>query len=96
MVIYLLKTIQRRDRDIRKKDKEIANYTGDIVVRRVQKGMHPSAAYRGGKVQNSYAAKERLRKRVLKKSQKNERLLNPEKKKAPKPEYDKKESEIWY
>lgn len=92
-----VKSLQKRDRDIRKKDKEIANYQGDIVVRRIEKGMHPSAAYRGGKVKNSYAAKERYRKRVLKKSRKNGDVHNPtEKGKEEKPSYNNKESEIWY
>lgn len=94
----LVKTLRARDRRARIKSKKIANYQGDIIVKRVKKGMHPSAVYKGGKVKNSYAAKERYRKRMLKKNGKKSGIedANYQKKKAKDPKYDKKESEIWY
>jgi len=94
----LVRTLEARARKIRKKSKEMANWEGDIIVKRVKKGMHPSAVYRGGNVKNSYAAKERYRKRMLKKYGKNEGAETPNymKKKEGKPKYDKRESEIWY
>ncbi len=94
----LVSTLEARARKIRKKSKEMANWEGDIIVKRVKKGMHPSAIYRGGNIKNSYAAKERYRKRMLKKYGKNEGVETPNymKKKEAKPKYDKKESEIWY
>ncbi len=93
----LVSTLEARDRKIRKKSKQMANFEGDIIVKRVKKGMHPSAVYRGGNVKNSYAAKERYRKRMLKKYGKNDGIETPNymKKKEAKPKYDKRESEIW-
>lgn len=93
-----VRKLQATARKIRIKQKKMANYQGDIVVKRMKKGMHPSAVYRGGKVKNSYAAKERYRKRILKKYGKNESLedANFMKQKYKKPKHDKKESEIWY
>jgi len=93
----LVSTLEARARKIRKKSKEMANFEGDIIVKRVRKGMHPSAVYRGGNVKNSYAAKERYRKRMLKKYGKNDGIETPNymKKKEAKPKYDKRESEIW-
>jgi hypothetical protein len=62
--------------------------------------MHPSSVYRGGKVKNSYAAKERFRKRMLKKYGRNDDAETPnymkKKQKDGKPKYDKREAEIWY
>jgi len=94
----LVSSIYEKERSIRKKSKEIANWQGDIIVNYKKKGMHPSAAYQGGKIQNSYEAKERLRKQVLKKYGKSKdfEIPNYEKKKEQKPTYDPKEAEIWY
>lgn len=94
----LVRSLNQKARKIRKKQKDIANYQGDIVVRSKKKGMHPSSVYRGGKVKNSYQAKERYRKRMLKKYGRNSGIedANYMKKKDRKPRHDKKESEIWY
>jgi hypothetical protein len=80
------------------KSKKMANYTGDIIVRRHKKGMHPSAVYQGGRIKSSYAAKEKYRKKILKKYGRNEGIETPnyQKQKEKKPKYDKRESEIWY
>jgi hypothetical protein len=60
--------------------------------------MHPSAVYRGGKVKNSYEAKEKYRKKVLKKYGRTEGLedANYMKQKEKKPKHDTREGEIWY
>lgn len=93
-----VRSLQQRDKKIRKKGKEMANFKGDIIVKKVKKGMHPSAVYKGGKVKNSYEAKERYRKRVLKKYGKNEGLedANYMKQKNTRPKHDAREGEIWY
>lgn len=96
----LAKTLQAKAKKIRKKGKEMANFRGDIIVHRVKKGMHPSAAYRGGKIRNSYKAKERYRKRVMNRYRKNNNVEVPEsvkkRRKEKKPTYDKNEAAIWY
>jgi len=94
----LVRTLEQRARKIRKKNKKIANYRGDIIVTKRKKGMHPSAVYRGGKIKNSYTAKERYRKRMMKRLRKRSNVEVPEsrKHKVEKPKHIKKESEIWY
>ncbi|MBX9851097.1 MAG: hypothetical protein K2X86_04985, partial [Cytophagaceae bacterium] len=94
----LVKTLYQRDKKIRKKSKDMANYRGDIIVKKVKKGMHPSAVYKGGRVKNSYAAKEKYRKKMLKKYGKTEGLedANYMKEKNQRPKHDSKEGEIWY
>lgn len=93
----LVSTLNARAKRTRKKAKDMANYRGDLVVKHVKKGMHPSAVYQGGKVKNSYAAKEKYRKKMLKKYGKTEGLedANWQKQKNSAPRYDKRESEIW-
>lgn len=93
-----VRSLQKKAKAIRKKSKKMANWKGDIVVHRMKKGMHPSAAYRGGKIRNSYTAKERYRRRVLKRYSKDRNIEVPnyQKRKEPKPKYDKREAEIWY
>ncbi len=94
----LVRTLNQRARQIRKKNKDIANYKGDIIVTKRKKGMHPSAVYRGGKVKNSYTAKERYRKRMMKRMrrQKGVEDANYMKQKMRKPKHNKNEAEIWY
>lgn len=93
----LVSTLNARAKRTRKKAKDMANYRGDLIVKRVKKGMHPSAVYQGGKVKNSYEAKEKYRKKMLKKYGKTEGLedANWQKQKNSTPRYDKRESEIW-
>jgi hypothetical protein len=97
----LVSTLNARAKRTRKKGKEIANYRGDIIVKNMKKGMHPSAVYRGGKVKNSYAAKEKYRKKMLKKYGRTEGLEDAnwqkaeKNKKNSKPKYDSREAEIW-
>jgi hypothetical protein len=94
----LVRTLNQKAKKIRKKNKEMANYKGDIIVTRVKKGMHPSAVYRGGKVKNSYTAKERYRKRMMKRMSRKRGLedSNYMKQKQRQPKHNKKEAEIWY
>lgn len=93
----LVKTLQARDNKIRIKAKKIANWQGDIVINKKRKGAHPSAAYRGGKVANSYKEREKYRSKMLKKYGRNPGIETPnyQKKKDDKPTYDKNESQIW-
>jgi hypothetical protein len=93
----LVRTLEARARRTRKKSKDIANYRGDLIVKRVKKGMHPSSVYQGGKVKNSYEAKEKYRKKILKKYGRTEGLedANWQKQKQGPPKYDKREAEIW-
>jgi hypothetical protein len=95
----LVRTLNARAKRTRKKAKDIANYRGDLIVKRVKKGMHPSAVYQGGKVKNSYAAKEKYRKKMLKKYGKTEGLEDAnwqkQKGKEKAPRYDSREAEIW-
>lgn len=94
----LVRTLNQRAKKIRKKNKEMANYKGDIIVTKRKKGMHPSAVYRGGKVKNSYTAKERYRKRMMKKLNRQKGAEDPNymKQKGGRPKHDKREAEIWY
>ncbi len=95
----LVSTLNARARRTRKKSKDMANYRGDLIVKHIKKGMHPSSVYQGGKVKNSYAAKEKYRKKMLKKYGKTEGLEDAnwqkEKEKNSRPRYDKREAEIW-
>lgn len=95
----LVRTLNARAKRTRKKAKDIANYRGDLIVRKAKKGMHPSAVYQGGKVKNSYAQKEKYRKKMLKKYGKTEGLEDAnwqkEKQKGGTPRYDSREAEIW-
>jgi hypothetical protein len=93
----LVKTLKARDNRLRIKAKKIANWEGDIVVAKKRKGAHPSAAYNGGKVANSYKQKEKYRKRMIKKYGRNPGMETPRymKEKDLKPRYDEKESQIW-
>lgn len=90
-----VRTLQARNKNIRNKTHEMATYEGDIIVKGRKKGQHPSAVYRGGKIKNSYAAKEKYRKRMLKKYSKHSDVERPEEKKETKPRYDSKEADIW-
>ena len=95
----LVRTLNARAKRTRKKAKDIANYRGDLIVKRVKKGMHPSAVYQGGKVKNSYAAKEKYRKKMLKKYGKTEGLEDANWQKQKDNEkaqrHDSREAEIW-
>jgi hypothetical protein len=68
-------------------------------VKKTPKGSHPSAAWRGGKVKNSYQQKEKYRKRMIKRIGRNKNNLQPnylrKKNREEKPTYDTRESEIW-
>ena len=63
----LVKTLRNRDKRMRDKSHQAATYQGDIIVSGRRKGQHPSAVYNGGRIKNSYTAKEKYRKRMLKK-----------------------------
>ncbi len=93
----LVRTLRARDNKIRIKAKKIANWEGDIVIAKKRKGAHPSAAYNGGRVANSYKQKEKYRKQMLKKYGRNSGMETPnyQRKKDDKPTYDKEESKIW-
>jgi len=93
----LVKTLRERDNRIRVKAKKIANWQGDIVINKKRKGAHPSAAYRGGKIANSYKEREKYRSKMLKKYGRNPGIETPnyQKKKDDKPTYDKDEGKIW-
>ena len=91
----LSRTLERRNQRMRNKSHEMATYQGDIIVTGRRKGQHPSAVYRGGKIKNSYSAKEKYRKRMLKKFGKQRDVERPEEQKETKPRYDRKEANIW-
>lgn len=83
----------------RNKSEEISKYRGDLIVKKMPKGAHPSAAWRGGKVKNSYQQKEKYRKRMMKKIGRNKNKMQPnylrKKNREEKPTYDSRESDIW-
>ena len=93
----LVKTLRERDNRIRIKAKKIANWEGDVILTKKIKGTHPSAAYAGGKIANSYKEKEKYRRQMLRKYGRNPDLETPsyERKKQEKPTYDKNEGKIW-
>ena len=67
------------------------------MVAKRRKGSHPSSAYTGGKVANSYKAKEKYRRKMLKKYGRNPGIETPnyQRRKYEKPTYDKNEGKIW-
>ena len=76
----------------------MANYRGTIRTNaRRPKGAFPGATYRGGNVRNEYTARAKDRARMMKRLNKNKRLLQPnyQRQKEQKPTYDSRESEIW-
>lgn len=94
-----VKSVVGQRKDFRKKSKEISTYRGDLLVKKMPKGAHPSSAWRGGKVQNSYQQKEKYRKRMMKRIGRNKNKMQPgflqKKNREEKPTYDSRESEIW-
>jgi hypothetical protein len=95
----LVKSDYKKRQDARKKSQQISRYRGDLLVKKTPKGSHPSAAWRGGKVKNSYQQKEKYRKRMIKRIGRNKNNLQPnylrKKNREEKPTYDTRESEIW-
>lgn len=95
----LVKSDYAKRKDARKKSKQISKYRGDLLVTKQPKGAHPSSAYRGGKVKNSYQQKEKYRKRMTRRIGKNKDGQQPKflrkKNQEEKPTYDSRESEIW-
>ena len=94
----LVRTLKARDNKIRIKAKKIANWEGDIVIAKKQKGSHPSALYKGGKITNSYKKKAKYREQMLKKYGRHTETDRPKPKRRgndDKPTYDKEESKIW-
>jgi hypothetical protein len=95
----LVKSDYKKRKDARKKSQQISRYRGDLLVKKVPKGSHPSAVWKGGKVKNSYQQKEKYRKRMMKRIGRNKNNLQPnylrKKNRDEKPTYDSRESEIW-
>lgn len=95
----LVKSQYKKEKEARKKSKQMSRYRGDLIVKKRPKGAHPSAAYRGGKVKNSYQQKEKYRKRMLKRMGRNKKAQQPnylrKKNRDEKPTYDSRESDIW-
>lgn len=95
----LVVSAYKKQKDARKKSHEISQYRGDLIVKKQPKGAHPSAAWRGGKVKNTYQQKEKYRKRMMKRIGRNRNDLQPiylrKKNRDEKPTYDSRESEIW-
>ena len=92
------KDLEKWGKSIRKREKEIANFQGNIKVEKRKKGQHPSAAYRGGKIANSYTQKEKMRKKMLKKHGRKGDVDMPAhlKDQPKKAKYNSDESEIWW
>jgi hypothetical protein len=95
----LVKSDYKKRKDARKKSKQISRYRGDLLVKKMPKGAHPSSVWRGGKVKNSYQQKEKYRQRMMKRIGRNKNNLQPnylrKKNREEKPTYDSRESEIW-
>ncbi len=86
-----------RKKAYRKKNNEISSYKGDILVRNKPKGAFPGGTYKGGRANSSFQKKEKYRKRMLKKLNRNKKNMVPnyKKRKEERPTYDTRESEIW-
>jgi hypothetical protein len=95
----MVKSDYKMRKDARKKNKKISKYRGDLIIKKIPKGAHPSAAWRGGKVKNSYQQKEKYRQRMMKRIGRNKNKMQPnylrKKNRDEKPTYDSRESEIW-
>lgn len=95
----LVKSDYKKRKDARKKSQQISKYRGDLLVKKMPKGAHPSAVWRGGKVKNSYQQKEKYRQRMMKRIGRNKNNLQPnylrKKNREEKPTYDSRENEIW-
>ena len=59
----LTKDLEKWRKSIRQKEKDIANFQGNIKIKKRKEGQHPSAAYKGGYIANSYTQKARMRKK---------------------------------
>jgi len=94
----LVKDIEKWQKSIRKKEKDIANFQGNIKISKRKEGQHPSAAYKGGYIANSYTQKAKMRKKMLKKYGRKSDIDMPAhlKDKPKKAKYSKDESEIWW
>lgn len=93
----LLKTIKSKENSNREKIKKATSYKGDIIVSTKTKGNHPSAVYRGGRIENSLKGKERLRKKMLRKFRRNKSVEDPKYMRKPiiQPKYEPEEYKIW-
>ncbi len=94
---FKVRDIEKHQKNIRRKTSDIANYEGDIKIQRRKKGVHPSVMYRQG-WNNDRKKRDKLRRKMLKKSRRKGDLEKPNylKKDLPKPGYDPREAEIWY
>lgn len=77
--------------DARNTSRKLADYKGELAVRRSGKNMHPSAKWLGGQSSKSLAAKNRYRKRMLRQNRSNSKSNLPiyMRKEPKKPKYDK-------
>ena len=93
-----VKSKSAQERDFKKQSKEQQLFAGNYRIKKNKNAdLHPSSEYRGGKIKNSYAQKERTRKRKIwwSKTKKNDDQPQHLKEKGKKPKYDPKEREIW-
>ena len=87
---------EKKEKRLSKRSQARANYQGDVKLAKGEKDMHPSASYLEGKKKKSFADKEKLRKKELKKSRtRNGGQPKVFTEKRKKPKYDTRESEIW-
>ncbi|TAG52447.1 MAG: hypothetical protein EAZ27_12285 [Cytophagales bacterium] len=93
----LLKSIKSKENDNRAKTKRATSFMGDFIVSRARKGSHPSSVYLSGNSEKSIKDKEKLRKKYLRKSRKNQGIEDPSymKKDIQKPKFNEEEYKIW-
>jgi hypothetical protein len=90
-------SLKERQAGIRARTQKATGYAGDIAITQRRKGSHPSALYRGSMGKDSYAAKEKARKKAIQKVRRNRDMEDPAymKKKQPRPKYETEEYKIW-
>lgn len=93
---YSPKTPQEKKALARDNAKKAYEYSGDIIVKRKTKDLHPSAEYLNSRSKSSYEKKERYRKRMLRKSRSGKKE-DPKymREKGKKPRYDDVEKGLW-
>ncbi len=90
-------SLEKKKSTLREKSRKATWYEGDMIVTKRTRSNHPSAVYIEAKDSKSIEAKERLRKRMIKKYRQHREKEDPKymQQPLPRPRYDEREYQIW-
>ena len=90
-------SLEKKKSRLKEKSRKATWYEGDMIVTKRTKSNHPSAVYIEARDSKSVEAKEKMRKKLLKRSRHHRDKEDPSymKKETPRPRYDVREYEIW-